>query len=362
MNETVIAIDINNTSLEDLCQVPGLGRAMAERVIANRPYDSIEDMTRVPGIGDVLLERLRPYVCVSAPVGIEMSPEEVAVALAVDDEREAEALLEEAVSHTLEAEEPIDIMLAPLPEAVEAGDEAAPVLLEPESPAEAEIPAFEPIDDPLPPSLDRIEPPPAAAITAAVEAPSLPFEAPPPAAPVEEPEAAAVVSAPPSPKSEPSIQSRPSRLEVLAYVLLGGFLALVLAVLISLGILRAINGDLIYATGSQFNGLQAQVGAMSGQVTALQSEITGMRGRLEVLEALPARVSAVEQEAQSLRSDLAAAESQLLALQAQTQELARQTEQLAARTTELEQRTRVFQNFLDGLRDLLVGLTAEEAK
>jgi competence ComEA-like helix-hairpin-helix protein len=81
MNETVIAIDINNTSLEDLCQVPGLGRAMAERVIANRPYDSIEDMTRVPGIGDVLLERLRPYVCVSAPVGIEMSPEEVAVAL-----------------------------------------------------------------------------------------------------------------------------------------------------------------------------------------------------------------------------------------------------------------------------------------
>jgi outer membrane murein-binding lipoprotein Lpp len=183
------------------------------------------------------------------------------------------------------------------------------------------------------------------------------------AAPEKIPDAAPVPA--PTPvvqKPAPTVESRPARLEVLAYVLLGGFLALVMAVLITLGILRTINGDLIYATASRFDGLQSQVGVLNGQISGLQTDVTGMRQRLDALEALGGRVSAVEREAQTLRSDLTAAESQIVALETQTEELAAQTEQLAIQTAELQQRTRVFQNFLDGLRDLLSGLPATETK
>jgi hypothetical protein len=219
--------------------------------------------------------------------------------------------------------------------------------------------------EPLPPPLNQIEPPAAAAITGMVEA----VPAPPPVADIPAPEveteAALPVESAAEPvirKDGPSIESRPSRLEVFAYVLLGGFLALVLGVLATLGILRALNGDIFYASASRVNSVQAQVGTLSGEISVLQQDHAAMRLRLDALEALGGRVSAVEREAQSLRTDLAAADRQITALEAETEALAAQTEQLAIQTAELQQRTRVFQNFLDGLRDLLIGLPAGEAK
>jgi competence ComEA-like helix-hairpin-helix protein len=364
MTETNIAIDINNTSVEELCHVPGIGRAMAERVIANRPFNSIDDMTQVPGISERLLERIRPYLCVASPVGVELGPDEVAAAL--------EKSKPEETGLQVEPEEPVDILLAPVPEATEAPEEA-PAALELEPIEDASSSPITPLpapqsEEPLPPPLDQIEPPSAGAVTGAVETLPPPVDAVPDLTSAAPPEPAAT-PAPAVERSASSNQSGPSRLEVLAYVLLGGFLALVLAVLISLGLLRAINGDLIYATASRFNGLQSQVGAMSGQISAAQSDIAGMRQRLDALETLSGRVSAIERDAQNLRVDLVAAENQILALQAQTEELAvqtellaAQTEQLAVRTTELEQRTTIFQNFLDGLRDLLLGLTTADVK
>jgi hypothetical protein len=347
MNDTTIAIDINKTSLEELCLVPGFGSALAERVIAHRPFSSVEDMMRVPGIGDRLLDRIRPYICVTPPVGIEIGPAEVAA-------RRAEVEVdEETPAHdAAEPEAAIDILLAPVPEENVETEAAAPAL--PDSYAE-----------PLPPPLDQLEPPTAAAISGMVEAVSVPPVEVNISAPVVEPEAVLPVESAIEPvvrKEAPSIESRPSRLEVFAYVLLGGFLALVLGILATLGILRALNGDIFYASASRVNSVQAQVGTLGGEISALQQENAAMRLRLDALEALGGRVSAVEREAQSLRTDLAAADRQILALQAETEALAAQTEQLAIQTAELQQRTRVFQNFLDGLRDLLIGLPAGEVK
>jgi outer membrane murein-binding lipoprotein Lpp len=330
MNETTIAMDINNSSIEELCLVPGLGRAMAERLIAHRPFNRVDDLMNVPGIGDRLLERIRPYLCVSQPVGVEFSPQEVAEA------PEKSKPQEEAFPVLLEEEAPADILLAPVPDELENPEDTLPAVVEPE--------IFEVTSAP---AVDRSEilPP--------------PFDA----APEKIPEPASTpATTPVVQKPAPSIKSRPGRLEVLAYVLLGSFLALVMAVLITLGILRILNGDLIYATASRFDGLQSQVGVLNGQISGLQNDITGMRQRLDALEALGGRVSAVEREAQTLRSDLTTAESQIVALETQTEELAAQTEQLAIQTAELQQRTRVFQNFLDGLRDLLTGLAATETK
>lgn len=61
-------IDINTADKTTLQQLPGIGAALAERIIEERtdngPYVSVDDLTRVSGIGESKLETLRPYVTV----------------------------------------------------------------------------------------------------------------------------------------------------------------------------------------------------------------------------------------------------------------------------------------------------------
>ncbi len=63
-------IDVNTASEEDLELIPGIGPAMAQRIIAwreqNGPFERIEDLLNVRGIGLKTLEKLRPYVVVHA--------------------------------------------------------------------------------------------------------------------------------------------------------------------------------------------------------------------------------------------------------------------------------------------------------
>ncbi len=55
----------------DLDKLPGIGPALAERIVADRvihgPFGSIEGLQRVKGVGPVLAERLRPHVTFSLP-------------------------------------------------------------------------------------------------------------------------------------------------------------------------------------------------------------------------------------------------------------------------------------------------------
>jgi len=59
-------LDINDAEEMELAQLPGLGRAMARRIIDHRqvhgPFLSIDSLRDVPGIGAVTLEHMRPYV------------------------------------------------------------------------------------------------------------------------------------------------------------------------------------------------------------------------------------------------------------------------------------------------------------
>lgn len=57
-------LDINTASESELQRLPGIGPAMAKRIVEARPFTSVDDLDRVKGIGKVTLEKLRPFVMV----------------------------------------------------------------------------------------------------------------------------------------------------------------------------------------------------------------------------------------------------------------------------------------------------------
>lgn len=62
----VAQVNINRADAEELQSLPGIGPALAARIVESRkgdgPFRTINELERVSGIGPVLLERLRPLV------------------------------------------------------------------------------------------------------------------------------------------------------------------------------------------------------------------------------------------------------------------------------------------------------------
>ena len=55
-------VSLNSADPARLETLPGIGPAMARRIVEHRPYARIDDLLRVPGIGPKKLERLRALV------------------------------------------------------------------------------------------------------------------------------------------------------------------------------------------------------------------------------------------------------------------------------------------------------------
>ena len=62
-------LDLNRASEAELDELPGIGPALAGRIVASRAeqgrFRAVDELERVPGIGAALVERLRPLVTVS---------------------------------------------------------------------------------------------------------------------------------------------------------------------------------------------------------------------------------------------------------------------------------------------------------
>ena len=63
-------IDVNAAGIEELARLPGIGPALAERIVADRaahgPFRQAQDLERVPGIGWRTRQTLEPYVTIEA--------------------------------------------------------------------------------------------------------------------------------------------------------------------------------------------------------------------------------------------------------------------------------------------------------
>jgi len=57
-------VNINTATPEELDTLPGIGPAMAQRIIEGRPYGSVDDITRVKGIGEATFEKLKDLITV----------------------------------------------------------------------------------------------------------------------------------------------------------------------------------------------------------------------------------------------------------------------------------------------------------
>lgn len=68
---TDVPIDVNLASAAELARLPGVGPALAARIVDTRardgPFASIDDLRRVRGVGAATLERLRPRLAVRTP-------------------------------------------------------------------------------------------------------------------------------------------------------------------------------------------------------------------------------------------------------------------------------------------------------
>ena len=61
-------VDVNRASEDELAHLPGIGPALAARIVAARPFMGVEELRRVRGLRRTTLERLQPFVTAGTTV------------------------------------------------------------------------------------------------------------------------------------------------------------------------------------------------------------------------------------------------------------------------------------------------------
>ena len=328
--QTQVQVDLNRADLKTLRTLPGIGAKLAQRIIQYRqevhPFEEPVEITAVPGVSEKMY---REFAHLLTAVPVEgWPPPDTDLALDESDATEAaDAAPEPAADETPVDYPPDDQELAPEPVAeggylIDSGEEETAdegYLLETgDEETNDEGYVIESDDD-----------------EAGYQ--------------IEEPDEYEI-------RPEPAGSSgfwRPWLLMVVGA--LGGLL-------LTLLILQAINGTLVIANHPMVVQMEERVFALEQQNRGLNQELTDLKTaqasreqRLETrIQAGENRLNNLDQTAKSLDSRLTALSADLTGLGGQVANLethARQTDETLA---ELKENTGRFDNFLTGLRDLLL--------
>lgn len=305
-NEASVApVDLNQAGVETLTTLPGIGPALAERIVRFReevhPFEEAIEVTAVRGISEKMYHRLADRVTVS-PVGKEMAVEPPPEESAPQADRAIEAETDIVALEKVKGPEQVTARAKP------TAEEFTP---EPSARAIAEETPV-----PLSESLFKAERKPE------------PKSSPPPSTPASRPA---------------GIGFWRSLLLIVVGALAGALLALL--------VLQRINGTLDMASHPQVVRLADQAAALERQDETLNDEIRQLRSRLNQVEALSGRIQKAEADIQALNQAVSTLDEQVATLEQDNAQIREAVNQIQAATDR-------FDNFLDGLRDLLLTIQA----
>ena len=343
MENQVERIDLNTATLEALQSLPRVSLKIAQRIEAARPFASIDDLEHIQGMRSKTREALRPLVTVISQESAVVEAGEMPIistpaAILLEPEREAVQVKDEIASLET-APEDIEENWA-----VEAALQVRPVDAIPE---ETPVEVFQPVSEKAPESVSQ-----------AVQAPTQPQKA---------GEAPAVVS-------ETAPRKYVTRGNLFWSSAAAASFAVILAILVTLGVLGLVNGGLRFVRPDQLNAVAVQLDRMDNTVGVIQEDLLALQTRLEAVEGLAAQVSRLEETMTATVDQVSELETQIKDitvvvndLSSQTDSLTTQVGDLALQADELRQdvdnlssqvdglinRTNVFQKFFDGLKDLV---------
>lgn len=292
-----ISINPNTASQDELRTLTGIGPALADRILAARPFSNPEDMLRVTGISPALLEKVQDRLVFDPP----------------PDSESAEILISEAE---------LDGILAP-----ETTDTA-------ESTGMEKLPEIEQETGPE---------------TGPDTRPTTSLEGPEETIPAMVHETSAE-TAPAAQTKSPVYITRSQAFWMTATV---SFFTFILAVALTLSILSAMNNGLRFASTTDVRNVQTEIRDLQSASDTLEGDVEALRTRMDNFETLGGRVATLETSVETLGADLDS-----VAVDVDT--LSEEVTAVSDSVETLREDAGRFQSFLDGLTKLLLGLAPEE--
>ncbi|MEA3439817.1 MAG: helix-hairpin-helix domain-containing protein [Chloroflexota bacterium] len=316
MSENIL-VDPNTADEETLAQIPGVGEEMAKRILNARPYASLDDLQRVNGIGQVFLENIASYLIISPA--------------------EAESVGEDEQDSLAEAVE--------IKAYVEPAVESLPAKEEEESPTEAG-------------KLEAVGEPPAKVTATGDESEAIDdaLSSETESEPVEE--TPLLEKEPPTEPTQPTGISRGQSFWISTGC---SFFAVILAIVITLGIIAGLNySNLIFASPEDVSGLGLQVDNLEKVVQGIRQDMDSVQMRVDNLEALSGRLNEVEQNIQELKQEMDNTTAQVAGINKAVDDLNQQVEDLTNEVASLQADSERYQGFFQGLKELLGELLTSE--
>ena len=129
--------------------------------------------------------------------------------------------------------------------------------------------------------------------------------------------------------------------------------AFILGLAVTFSVFIGVNGGLRYASPDRVAEVQLVVDGLTDQANVLGEDIGALRTRIDNIETLSGRVTGLEESTAALADDVASLDSAVAAFQTSVEEI-------DGRVGTLESQSQNFQDFLNGLEQLLQGFTTPE--